>query len=1534
MLKSMCNVSVCLATVLCGVSWGQDAGRGASGGGDDCVPDPTGQSCEGGCGMNQSCVPSRYVVGLDGSVSIASCDCAGSCGIQYDADLRIFNCINECFDTNPPGPCELKSYALADGRVLYECGCHDDTDPQLCEVSTVCNPNQPGTCTEACSGPCPAPTPDDICLPKEITQLQPGNPDTFRITSCDCEASPDVCHPVVMGDIVECVADCPDGTPCPLAVENVGPAGELIWSCPPCDGMVDPTGACCVEGPQGGLMCIEPISSADCHAQFGTYFGDGSTCTPNPCDPMSPIGACCFPEPCADATCADLNQTDCVDMGGLYQGNFTSCAEVDICDEPEGACCIFEPGAGSFCQITTSQSCNEQFGVYQGDDTTCSDVECPQEVFDCGVGECCERPPRYTAPDYAGFTGEVVVVTKDAPALTDPRVVVVDTKNKPSAPLNTNWAAATRYSHPTWDGNTLGSIYGLSLDPFGHIYVTATTSYYSDLIGIGTAGAIYRLDNTTGAVTVLANLPNTGPGLGNIAYDCRHRQFFVTNMEDGKIYRVSLTGTILSTFDHGAPDSGSAGFAPRGDRPWGVQVYDNRVYYGIWWEDEGNVEPAQANEIWSVSLGGGTGADFLGTEQLEITMPPRTGSNRSSPVSDISFSTRGHMLLGERPMNGDTNPAAHTGRVLEYFWTGSSWAPTPNLFSIGVFTGENSTGGVDYDLSGNVWATGDALQFGPQTIYGAQCLPGTGGNVGNSVLVDLDGDLFLQEKTRMGDIESPCTPCVPPPPTMVAWWTLDEPSGPTAVDIAGGNDGTHTNGPLVVTGAVSRAVSFDGVDDRIVVPDNGSIDMAGSDWSIDAWVRTCSIAEVSPIVDKQGIQDPVGYEMFLFNGNLAFQMGDAGGAASFDSGAFVADGIWHHVTVTVDRDAPTGIRFYVDGAPILPTHDPTPSPGSASNALNLFIGAGHPAGSGGQFDGEIDEVEIFRRVLTPGEVQDLYRAGAAGKCKETCIVPWDRQFCNGQTQRNVDLVICNYSNESHDYSWSLGGVAAGPPGCLINGPTVFSPSGGTVTIPAGTCTTITVTIDRPAGLTPYLVGCYDFFVTNLDTGHKFNCRGSVQAVNKWCLIAVDPTPVTPVPIGGGGIAVVWEIADADGTGGTFDAEIVVMDPTGGDGGDLISLDGLPPGEPVVRTVKIPPTLGTPTIGVNVQMSAHEPFGIYDILLFYDDDGNGTRESVISAAIQSSTDVPPCSTIADCADTNGDSIRDDNCTWWACEAGACVGTGIPFGDMGGQFGLCPPDGTPDGNDRFHALNCFSDTDPNGNPGDPYTCEADSPVAYNVDAGGQFGSCAPDGVCDGNDAFLALNAFSGTTSCTCPLGGPQPSGGPITVGHTGLSLVPSASRIRPGGIVEVDVILKDALKDLRGYQLHLAARGGATGRLELVDIVVNQASPLVTGSVHRSGNRGAGDTNMWSAFNVATRQMVAGTDEAGRATAAQSYLATFIYRASPDASGRFVVDILHDADDSGHRTFLFPTLANGQILVRESTSATIEVERRHESRIHKP
>ncbi len=313
---------------------------------------------------------------------------------------------------------------------------------------------------------------------------------------------------------------------------------------------------------------------------------------------------------------------------------------------------------------------------------------------------------------------------------------------------------------------------------------------------------------------------------------------------------------------------------------------------------------------------------------------------------------------------------------------------------------------------------------------------------------------------------------------------------------------------------------------------------------------------------------------------------------------------------------------------------------------------------------------------------------------------------------------------------------------------------------------------------------------------------------------------------------------------------------------------------------------------------------------------GTPASVTVAA---PAPAAGCPDFADCADVDDNGVRDDNCTWWACSEAACQPTAIRFGDMGGSFGACEVDGAVDGNDRFHALNCFGNVDVDQQVG--YPCEDNLPSAMNVDAGGPFGDCAPDGVCDGSDAFHALNAFEGTSPCTCPLDGAPAPEWPTTPHRVtaGVSLSTSAKVVRPGTAVEVAVFLDTPLADLRGYQLHVDSRGGQSGELLLRDITTQGTprSPAV-GRARFDDNRTVnaagvfGGRQPWTAFNIATRQMVAGLDTPGIAIDS-GYLATFVFQPSKDAHGTFVIELLSDHVDPSQRTFFFATNPTTRITV---------------------
>lgn len=351
-------------------------------------------------------------------------------------------------------------------------------------------------------------------------------------------------------------------------------------------------------------------------------------------------------------------------------------------------------------------------------------------------------------------------------------VQIVDTRTITNNASHFVMLSPPEQMKPNWV-TSADKVFGVTIDqdPQPNIYVTSTSCY----IGFGTAtGNVYKLDGQTGNPSVLVTLPNSGvgPGLGNICYDNAHPSLFVTNMEDGKIYRISVTGTILSTYDPFAPDNGAAGFAPQGEKLWGVAIYNGKLFFSRWNTDMGQVS-GNHNEIYSISIDPNTG-NLTGTPTLEITLPYLTGGlGFSSPVSSITFSSGGNMLLAERTMKGDNGHCWNYARVLEYQQSGNNWTPSPNKFLTNTqpyaatcFTGTPPVGtlcegGAGYNDNQNVIATGSYLISG---YSGLTIMPIGGNNLPNPDQVnfysstlsgDFPGCLYVDNNTTIS-----CPDCI------------------------------------------------------------------------------------------------------------------------------------------------------------------------------------------------------------------------------------------------------------------------------------------------------------------------------------------------------------------------------------------------------------------------------------------------------------------------------------------------------------------------------------------------------------------------------------------------------------------------------------------------------------------------------------------------------------------------------------------------------------------------------------------------------
>ncbi len=478
-------------------------------------------------------------------------------------------------------------------------------------------------------------------------------------------------------------------------------------------------------------------------------------------------------------------------------------------------------------------------------------------------------------------------------------------------------------------------------------------------------------------------------------------------------------------------------------------------------------------------------------------------------------------------------------------------------------------------------------------------------------------------KYQISSTCGPCTqsPCVTPPPSMVGWWPFDETAGPTAKDIVQSKNGTYqpslATGPTPIAGYVSNALNFDGVDDFVLVPATPVHDFGCGPFSIDAWIHPLLTPAAGGVICARSA--PAGWTFGLDSTGALYLatettclrcIHNASGPLTFNQ--------WHHVAVTVSGCLGCGdpcntygriITFYVDGVAM--GGFAGPSCCDLSGSAPLLIGNGAGSAAGDYFDGAIDELEIFKRVLGPGEIAGLFNAGHAGKCKEFCSGTWEApSFSPGNA--NVSAVICNHTSNTRTYSYTITPIPASPGVCNVNGPAVITPNAGIVTVPPGTCTTIPVVMQVPPGVPVGSHMCFQLCFTNVASGRMTCCSGSVLVTKHWIPIPIDAvldgTVGTPFPVA-------WKITNVDDDSGVWPFKLTVMPDDMNPAPDIVSLNGLPPGTRYFGEVVAKPGETVDFI-IDATYLELDTFRFYTILFEADLDGDGTLEAVSSITTRS------------------------------------------------------------------------------------------------------------------------------------------------------------------------------------------------------------------------------------------------------------------------------------------------------------------------------
>ena len=205
-----------------------------------------------------------------------------------------------------------------------------------------------------------------------------------------------------------------------------------------------------------------------------------------------------------------------------------------------------------------------------------------------------------------------------------------------------------------------------------------------------------------------------------------------------------------------------------------------------------------------------------------------------------------------------------------------------------------------------------------------------------------------------------------------AFWRLNELAGPTAVDSAGGNDGTYnasgvTYGVAGPPGDPETAVSFDGTAGRVVVPYTPVLNPSGP-FTIEFWAAPNAVGAEGPVASMVPARSG-GYEFYLGGNYGGYEFHTAaGGVYNMITGEGAAPplGQWAHVVGVCD--GANNISLYVDGYLVGTDNNVTEgTPPFAANLSNPFF-IGCRRSSTWFFNGAMSEVAFYNYALTSTQI--------------------------------------------------------------------------------------------------------------------------------------------------------------------------------------------------------------------------------------------------------------------------------------------------------------------------------------------------------------------------------------------------------------------------------------------------------------------------------------------------------------------------------------------------------------------------------------
>jgi hypothetical protein len=260
-----------------------------------------------------------------------------------------------------------------------------------------------------------------------------------------------------------------------------------------------------------------------------------------------------------------------------------------------------------------------------------------------------------------------------------------------------------------------------------------------------------------------------------------------------------------------------------------------------------------------------------------------------------------------------------------------------------------------------------------------------------------------------------------PLPGIISWWRAEN----NALDSAGTNNGTLTNGATYAPGEVGQSFLLDGIDDYVLIPDSPSLHPASA--TLEAWVLFNATNGFRLIMGK-----PVGsgefdsFALWLSDGILNGVICDTvGGGPAISYSLQPVIGTWYHLAYSYDGATKQQI-LYANGVAV--------ATGTGYQAIGydthpMSIGSDNDNGvEDGFFAGQIDEASIYNRALGADEIASIYNVGSAGLLPFSTYQRWKLVYLGDANAPDLGDPDGDGYPTLLEYGLAMNPAVADPPG--------------------------------------------------------------------------------------------------------------------------------------------------------------------------------------------------------------------------------------------------------------------------------------------------------------------------------------------------------------------------------------------------------------------------------------------------------------------------------------------------------------------------